>query len=168
MRKADLVAKHSTAITSSSTPPTKSAPPKPKPTSAPPTSSKKASSSAVKAGTKRKKNSSQTDSDYEDEEFKVHATHRVNFILYHIAGKFGGGIKFGSLAVYITTAKLKSARISYLHIICMAIPYQTAKFKSANILAIVILGSTTKFNSCQYFGYMVINFLKIINHTSAF
>ena len=33
----------------------------------------------------------------------------------------------------------------------MAILYQTAKFKSANILAIVILGSTAKFNSRQYF-----------------
>ena len=71
VRKADLIAKHSTT-TISSTPPTKSAPPKPKPTSAPPASSKKSSSSAAKAGTKRKKTSSQTDSDYEDdEEFKV-------------------------------------------------------------------------------------------------
>ena len=33
----------------------------------------------------------------------------------------------------------------------MAIPYQTAKFKSTNILAITILGSTAKFNSYQYF-----------------
>jgi hypothetical protein len=33
----------------------------------------------------------------------------------------------------------------------MAIPYRTAKFKSANILAIAILGSTAKFNSRQYF-----------------
>ena len=33
----------------------------------------------------------------------------------------------------------------------MEIPYRTAKFKSANILAIVILGSTAKFNSRQYF-----------------
>ena len=35
----------------------------------------------------------------------------------------------------------------------MVIPYQTAKFtcKSANILVIAILGSTAKFNSCQYF-----------------
>ena len=34
----------------------------------------------------------------------------------------------------------------------MAIPYQTAKLKSANyILAIVILGSTAKFTSRQYF-----------------
>ena len=33
----------------------------------------------------------------------------------------------------------------------MAILYQTTKFKSANILAIAILGSTAKFNSRQYF-----------------
>ena len=33
----------------------------------------------------------------------------------------------------------------------MAIPYRTAKFKSANSLAIAILGSTAKFNSRQYF-----------------
>ena len=60
--------------------------------------------------------------------------------------------KFGGLAVYITTTKLKSAKISSLHIIRMGILYQTAKFKSANIiLAIAILGSTAKFNSHQYF-----------------
>ena len=33
----------------------------------------------------------------------------------------------------------------------MAIPYRTAKFKSANILTIANLGSTVKFNSRQYF-----------------
>ena len=33
----------------------------------------------------------------------------------------------------------------------MTIPYRIAKFKSANILAIAILGSTAKFNSRQYF-----------------
>ena len=65
--------------------------------------------------------------------------------------KIWWGIKSGSLAVYITTAKLKSAKISYLHIIRMAIPYRTAKFQSANILVIAIWGSTTKFNSRQYF-----------------
>ena len=37
----------------------------------------------------------------------------------------------------------------------MAIPYRTTKFKSANILAIAILGSTAKFNSRQYSGYTV-------------
>ena len=33
----------------------------------------------------------------------------------------------------------------------MAIPYRTAKFKSANILEIAILDSTAKFNLHQYF-----------------
>ena len=33
----------------------------------------------------------------------------------------------------------------------MAIPYRTAKFKSANILLIAIWGSTAKFNARQYF-----------------
>ena len=56
-------------------------------------------------------------------------------LLYRIAGIFGGEL---NLAVYITTTKLKSAKISYSHI--MAIPYPTAKFKSANILVITILG----------------------------
>ena len=73
--------------------------------------------------------------------------HTLYLASYRIDGKFG------SLAVYITTAKLKSAKISYSHIIRMTIPYQTAKSKSTNILAIivVILGSTTKFNSRQIF-----------------
>ena len=74
--------------------------------------------------------------------------------------KYWRGIKFGSLAVYmyITTAKLKPAKISYSHIIiiCMAIPYGITKFKSANILAIVILGSTAKFNSHQYIQYLIL------------
>ena len=75
-----------------------------------------------------------------------------NYYNFRIAGKFGG------LAVYITTTKLKSAKISYLHnIIRMAIPYRTAEFNiiilllCCNILAIAILGSTAKFNSRQYF-----------------
>ena len=33
----------------------------------------------------------------------------------------------------------------------MAIPYRTAKFKSANIFAMAIWGPTAKFNSHQYF-----------------
>ena len=45
-------------------------------------------------------------------------------------------IKFGGLAVYTTTTKLKS----YSQIIRMAILYRTVKFKSANILPIAILG----------------------------
>ena len=60
--------------------------------------------------------------------FPMHKT-----LNYRIAGKFGG------LAIYITTAKLKSA----------------------NILAIAILGSTAKFNSHQYlrlYGIMIFTF----------
>ena len=82
--------------------------------------------------------------------------------------KIWWGIKVGGLAVYITTAKLKFAKFSYLHIyIIMAIPYRTAKFKSANILAIVILGSTAKFNSCQYFQlYIRYKFMLLFLHSS--
>ena len=77
---------------------------------------------------------------------------RVEGLYYRITGNFGGELNLGILAVYnITTAKLKSAKISYSHIIRMAILYRTAKFKSANILAIAIWGSTAKFNSRQYF-----------------
>ena len=67
--------------------------------------------------------------------------------------KIWRGTKFGCLVVYmyITTAKLKSAKVSYLHTYIytrMVIPYRTAKF---NILAIAILGSIAQFNSRQYF-----------------
>ena len=65
--------------------PVNSTPPKPKVTSA------KKSSSAAKAGTKRKKMSSQTDSDYEDEEFKVREEKGVVF--------FWGAGKGGSVCV---------------------------------------------------------------------
>ena len=37
----------------------------------------------------------------------------------------------------------------------MAIPYQTTKFKSANILAMAIWDPTTKFNSYHISGYTV-------------
>ena len=86
------------------------------------------------------------------------------YIIMHISlsnipysWKIWRGNKFGGLAVYITTAKLKFVKISYSHIIlCMAILYQTAKFKSTNILGIAILGSIAKFNSYQYFQLFVI------------
>ena len=41
----------------------------------------------------------------------------------------------------------------------MAIPYQTAKFISTNILAIAILSSTAKFNFLRLYG----NFIAYIN-----
>ena len=61
----------------------------------------------------------------------------TSYIIEHdtvYSRKIWRGIKFGGLVICITTAKLKSAKISYSHIrIRMAIPYRTAKFKSANI-----------------------------------
>ena len=69
-----------------------------------------------------------------------------------IAGKFGRELNLAVWQSIFATAKLKLANISYLHnIIRMAIPYWTAKFKSANIFAMVILGPNAKFNSHQYF-----------------
>ena len=56
--------------------------------------------------------------------------------------------------VHITIAKLK-----FLPAYNMAIRYQTAKFKSANILAIAILGPTTKFNSANISSYMYKNIM---------
>ena len=65
--------------------------------------------------------------------------------------KIWRGIKFGGLAVYYYNRQIKIRQNFLLAYICMAIPYRTAKFKSANILSIAILGSTAKFNARQYF-----------------
>ena len=56
--------------------------------------------------------------------------------------------QFGSLYY---NCQIKIRQNFLLACIRMAILYQTAKFKFANILAIAILGSTAKFNSRQYF-----------------
>ena len=50
----------------------------------------------------------------------------------------------------------------------MAIPYRTAKFKSAKIFAIVILGSTAKFNFRQYFRLYGIPMSRIYSSLSSF
>ena len=85
-------------------------------------------------------------------QFKVH--NKQKFCNYRIAGKFGGELNLADWRSVFATAKLKSANISYLHIniIRMAIPYRTAKFRSTNIVAIVILAPTAKFNSRQLYG----------------
>ena len=71
-------------------------------------------------------------------------------ILY--SWKIWRGIKFGGLAVCMSTAKLKSKIQNFLlAYIRMAIPYQTAKFKSTNTFAMAIWDPTAKFNSRQYF-----------------
>ena len=65
--------------------------------------------------------------------------------------KIWRGIKFGGLAIYYYNRQIKIRQNFLLSYIRMAIPYRTAKFKSANILSIAILGSTAKFNARQYF-----------------
>ena len=58
--------------------------------------------------------------------------------------KIWRGIKFGGLAVYNYYNRQIKIRQNFLlpyNIIRMAIPYRTAKFKSANILVIAIWGS---------------------------
>ena len=64
---------------------------------------------------------------------------------YSIAGKFGG------LAVCLCNHQIKICQYFLLAYIHMAIPYRTAKFKSANNFTMAILGPTAKFNSRQYF-----------------
>ena len=74
-------------------------------------------------------------------------------VLYPLpySSKIWRGIKFGGLAVYYYNCQIKIRQHFLLAYIHMAIPYRTAKFKSANILSIAILGSTAKFNARQYF-----------------
>ena len=60
--------------------------------------------------------------------------------------KIWRGIKFGGLAFCLCNCKIKIHQYFILaYIIRMAIPYQTAKFKSTNIFAMVIWGPTAKF-----------------------
>ena len=65
--------------------------------------------------------------------------------------KYWWGHKFGSLAVGEATVKLKIHQYFVHTNIHMAIPYRTAKFKSANIFVSVAQDQTTKFKDCQYF-----------------
>ena len=85
---------------------------------------------------------------------------RKKKLLYRIVGKFGGELNLVFWQSIFAATKSKSACISYLHVynimnvrvyVYMAIPYRTAKFKSANIFAMAIWGPTAKFNSHQYF-----------------
>ena len=75
-------------------------------------------------------------------------------------GKFGGEL---NLMVWRSSSQppnVKSTNIYFLlAYIPMATPYRTAKFKSANIFAIAILGPTAIFNSHQYFWLYDIGFL---------
>ena len=53
--------------------------------------------------------------------------------------------KFGGLAVYLCNFQIKICQYFILTYIRMVIPYQTDKLKSANIFAMAIWRSTTKF-----------------------
>ena len=70
--------------------------------------------------------------------------------------KIWRGIKFGGLAVYYYNRQIKIRQNFLLAYIRMAIPYRTAKFKSANILSIAILGSTAKLMPANISGYTVL------------
>ena len=77
-------------------------------------------------------------------------TEKISLQLYiPYSRKIWWGIKFGGLAVYITITKSKNFLL-HSHIILYVWRSRTEP-PSANILAMAILGSTTKFNSCQYF-----------------
>ena len=53
--------------------------------------------------------------------------------MYHIARKFDRELKFGGLVVCLCNREIEIRQYFLLAYICMAIPYQTAKFKSTNI-----------------------------------
>ena len=65
--------------------------------------------------------------------------------------KIWRGIKFGGLAVCMSNCQIKIRQNFLLAYIHMAIPYRTAKFKSANTFAMAIWDPTAKFSSRQYF-----------------
>ena len=81
---------------------------------------------------------------------------RAVVMYYCRAGKFGGELKFGSLAVCLCNRQIKICQyflLAYIHIV---IPYRTT---TANIFAMAILGPTAKFNSCQNFRLYSITLL---------
>ena len=66
---------------------------------------------------------------------------------YCMAGKFGGELNLVVWQPAFATAKLKSTKISYLHIIYMyGDPVSNHQIKE-----MIIWDPTAKFNSCQYF-----------------
>ena len=84
---------------------------------------------------------------------------KVNIHVLPYSRKIWQGIKFGSLAVNRQIKIHQNFLLAYIH---AAIPYRTTKFKSASIFAIMILGSTTKFNSCQYFQLYSIYMYRVL------
>ena len=58
--------------------------------------------------------------------------HMYNYMHIPYSQKIWRGIKFGSLAVYLNNRQIKIRQNFLLAYIRVAIPYQTAKLKSAN------------------------------------
>ena len=84
-------------------------------------------------------------------QFKLYSVYDYE---YRIAGNFGWELSLAFWRSVFVTAKIKIRQcFIFAYKIHMIIPYQTAKFKSANIkfFALVIWGPTTNFNSRQYF-----------------
>ena len=71
-------------------------------------------------------------------------------LLYCIAGKFGGELNLAFGAVYVKTAKLKSAKFFY---VCMYVwRYHTIPPNLSPLMVLnVVFSQTAKFNDCQYF-----------------
>ena len=88
---------------------------------------------------------------YQSANFLIWKISGVRFMYYRIARKFAGEYKFNDLVVYLCNCQIKTRQHFLLEHICMAIPYWTAKFKSANIFSMAILGPTTKFYFHQYY-----------------
>ena len=65
--------------------------------------------------------------------------------------KIWRGIKFEGLVVPPYNHQIKIRQIFFCAYVRMAIPYRTAKLKSANIFVMSVWDQTAKFNSCQYF-----------------
>ena len=73
----------------------------------------------------------------------------TSYIIEHMilySRKIWRGIKLGGLVIYITTAKLKSAKISYSYIYV----WRSAKFKSANISGYTIEWACTAVQGFLY------------------
>ena len=69
------------------------------------------------------------------------------------------GIKFGGLADCLSNRQIIICQNFLLAYIRMAIPYRTAKFKSANTFVMANWDPTAKFNSRQYFWLYGIHWL---------
>ena len=85
---------------------------------------------------------------YRDQHARAYTT---SVISLPYSRKIWRGIKFGGLAVSLRNRQIKIRQNLLLAYIPMAIPYQTAKFKSTNTFAMAIWDPTAKFNSRQYF-----------------